>query len=87
MPAKEFTLEELIVKQQENKANRLAQNAENIVKITERASAAEGAEKARLEGLLQIHNNHKVILEAIDPLVVATERFNKQEENKAKLNK
>jgi hypothetical protein len=87
MPIKEFTLEELIAKQEENKAARLARNAENIVKITERAAAAQDAEKARLESLLQIHNDHKAILEAIDPSVVATERFNKQEENKAKLNK
>ena len=86
MPVKEFTLEELIVKQQESKADRLAKNAENIVKITERTAVAEGAEKTRLEGLLQIHNNHKVILEAIDPVVIATERFNKQEERKVKLN-
>ena len=34
MPVKEYTLEELIAKQQENKAIRLVQNAENIVKIS-----------------------------------------------------
>ena len=82
MPAKEFTLEELIAKQQENKARQLARNAENIAKVTERAAAAEGAEKARLVSLIKIHQDNKLEIEAIDPVAIATERFNKLEEKK-----
>jgi hypothetical protein len=77
MPAKEFTLEELIAKQQEAKAKKIANNAENIAKITARAAAAQGAEKARLVSLLKVHQDHKIEVEAIDPVAVATERFNK----------
>jgi len=77
MPAKEFTLEELIAKQQEAKAKKIANNAENIAKITARAAAAQGAEKARLVSLLKLHQDHKIEVEAIDPVAVATERFNK----------
>ena len=77
MPAKEITLEELIAKQEKAKADRLAMNAENIVKITERAATASGAEKARLVSLVKLHEDHKLIIEAIDPVAVATERFNK----------
>ena len=83
MPAKEFTLEELIAKQQENKAKQLARNAENIAKITERiAVAPSDAEKRRLQDLLTVHQNNKVEIEAIDPVAIATERFNKLEEKK-----
>lgn len=85
MPVKEFTLEELISKQQENKAERIARNLENIAKITERAAAAEGAEKARLEALLEVHKAHKIEVEAIDPVAVANERFSKLQEVKNKV--
>ena len=77
MPIKDLTLEELIAKQQENKAKKLAQNAENIAKISGRAAAAQGAEKARLEALLGVHEAHKAGVEASDPVAIATERFNK----------
>jgi len=77
MPIKEFTLEELIAKQQEAKAKKIANNAENIAKITARAAAAQGAEKARLVSLLKVHQDHKIEVEAIDPVAVATEKFNK----------
>lgn len=77
MPIKDLTLEELIAKQQENKAKKLAQNAENIAKISARAAAASGAEKARLEALLVVHQAHKAEVEASDPVAIATERFNK----------
>jgi F0F1-type ATP synthase alpha subunit len=81
MPVKEITLEELIAKQQEHKAKQAAMNAENIAKIIERAAAASGAEKVRLENLVKLHENHKLVVEAIDPVAVATERFNKIKKN------
>ena len=77
MPTKELTLEELIAKQEASKIARLATNTENIAKITERAAAASGAEKARLVSLVKLHEDHKLVIEAIDPVAVATERFNK----------
>ena len=82
MPAKEFTLEELIAKQQEAKAKKIANNAENIAKIEGRIAVAQGAEKTRLEDLLKIHQDHKIEVEAIDPIAVATERFNKLDKAK-----
>jgi len=82
MPAKEFTLEELIAKQQEAKAKKIANNAENIAKITARAAAAQGAEKARLVSLLKLHQDHKVEVESSDPVAIATERFNKLDKAK-----
>jgi len=82
MPAKEFTLEELIAKQQEAKAKKIANNAENIAKIEGRIAVAQGAEKTRLEDLLKIHQDHKIEVEAIDPVAVATERFNKLDKAK-----
>jgi hypothetical protein len=83
MPAKEFTLEELIAKQQEAKAKKIANNAENIAKIEGRiAVAPSDAEKRRLEDLLKIHQDHKIEVEAIDPVAVATERFNKLDKAK-----
>lgn len=81
MPGKEFTLEELIAKQEESKARKIAMNAENIAKITERAAAASGAEKARLVSLVKLHEDHKIKIEAMDSVVIATERFNKINEN------
>ena len=84
MPVKEFTLEELIAKQQDAKAERIAKNLQNIAKITERIDAAEGAEKVRLQGLLEIHNAHKIEVEGIDPVAIATARFNKLQERKDK---
>jgi hypothetical protein len=85
MPVKEITLEELIAKQEESKAKKIAMNAENIAKITERAaSAASNAEKARLVSLLKLHQDHKVEVESSDPVAIATERFNKLEERKVK---
>ena len=78
MSIRELTLEELIAKQQENKASKLARNAENIAKISGRiASAPSEAEKRRLEDLLKAHQAHTATLEAIDPVAVATERFEK----------
>ena len=77
MPVKEFTLEELIAKQQEAKAKKIANNAENIAKIEGRIAVARGAEKARLVNLLKVHQNHKVEVESSDPVAIATERFNK----------
>jgi len=82
MPAKELTLEELIAKQQEAKAKKIANNAENIAKIEGRIAVAQGAEKTRLEDLLKIHQDHKIEVEAIDPIAVATERFNKLDKAK-----
>ena len=82
MPVKEFTLEELIVKQQEAKVSKLAKNAENIAKIAQRVNVAQGAEKVRLSALLELHKGHTSEVEAIDPVAVATERFNKLEERK-----
>jgi len=78
MPAKEFTLEELIANQKQLKADKISKNLENIAKMSERAAAAaEGAEKDRLEGLVKLHQDYKVELEALDPIAIATERFNK----------
>lgn len=77
MPVKELTLEELIAKQEKNKAHRIDKNAENIAKITERAAAAQGAEKARLLSLLEAHKAHKIEIEASDAVAIATEKFNK----------
>jgi len=82
MPVKEFTLEELIAKQQEAKAKKLANNTDNIAKITGRAAIAQGAEKARLVSLLKTHEDYKAELEAIDPVAIATERFNKLDKAK-----
>jgi hypothetical protein len=84
MPNLDLTLEQLIAKQQENKAERIAKNLENIAKITERVAVAEGAEKVRLQGLLEIHNAHKIEVEGIDPVTIATARFNKLQELKSK---
>lgn len=78
MPIKEeITLEDIIAKQQDNKASRLAKNTENIAKIQERAAAASGEEKARLVSLLKSHQAYTAEIEAIDPVTIATERFNK----------
>jgi hypothetical protein len=85
MTNKEFTLEELITKQQEAKVSRLVKNAENIAKITQRADAAQGAEKVRLSALLELHKGHTSEVEATDIVAIATERFNKLEERKVKL--
>jgi hypothetical protein len=83
MPTKEFTLQELIVKQQETKASKLANNAENISKIQQRANDATGTEKVRLISLLKLHQDYASELEAIDPIAVATERFNKLDKAKS----
>ena len=82
MPVKEFTLEELIAKQQEAKVKKIANNAENIAKIEGRIAVAQGAEKARLVSLLKLHQDHKVEVESSDPVAIATERFNKLDKAK-----
>ena len=74
---KEITLEELIVKQQEAKAEKLSRNAENIAKLQQRVISASGAEKARLEDLVKLHQSQTAEIEASDPVAIATERFNK----------
>ena len=82
MPNNGFTLEELIAKQQEAKANKLVKNAENIAKITQRAATAQGAEEVRLLALLDLHKSHTNEVELIDAVAVATEGFNKIEERR-----
>lgn len=78
MTNKEFTLEELITKQQEAKISRLVKNAENIAKITQRVDAAQGAEKVRLSALLELHKGHTNELESIDVVAIATEKMFKR---------
>lgn len=80
MPRENVTLEDLIAKQQEIKASKLARNAENIAKIQQRAAAASGAEKVRLEDLVKLHQSYTAEVEAIDPVAIANEKFSKIQE-------
>ena len=76
------TLEEFITKQQEIKINKLAQNTENVAKITQRAADAQGPEEVRLLALLELHKSYTNEIELIDAVAIATEMFNKLEERK-----
>ena len=78
---KEITLEELIVKEKEGHEKRKELAGNNVLKIMERAAAATGSEKARLEALVVLHkNNHSNLLAVTEEQLVASanERFSKR---------
>lgn len=84
MKSIEKTLDETIKDAQDLINLSKERNLNNIQKIEARAIAASGEEKTRLEGLLQLHMNHKIELEGKDAIVEGTKRFN---ERTARLNK
>jgi hypothetical protein len=74
---KEMTLEELIAKETEMLEKNKQTTNSHIEKLTARHADAEGDEKSRLQSLIELHQNHLSILQSTDPVVSATEKFEK----------
>lgn len=80
MEKKELSLEELVAASKAVLVEKKNKTLNNIKKLQQRANAAEGEEKARLEALVALHSNHYQELEAItDESIEETAqlRFNK----------
>lgn len=77
-----ITLDNLVAREYQNRDRKLSQVLENISKITDRIAVSTGAEKERLQGLLEVHNSNKVELENIDPTQIAITKFTKLNSNK-----
>ena len=85
---KEYTLEEVLASEIERAAREKEKNLENIQKLQARAEAAVGAEKARLEALVTLHENHKATLDSVTPEVIearAQEKFEKLSSRQPKI--
>ena len=85
---KEYTLEEVLASEIERAAREKEKNLENIQKLQERAAAAVGEEKTRLEGLIALHQNHKATLDSVTPEVIeakAQEKFEKLSSRQPKI--
>ena len=81
MSRKEFTLEQLIVREKEGHEKRKELALNNVQKIEQRAALATGDEKTRLEALVVLHkNNHSNLLAVTEEQLVASanERFSKR---------
>jgi hypothetical protein len=82
---KEFTLEELIIKEKERHDKKKEIAGDNVLKIMERVALATGSEKERLEALVILHkNNHGKLLAVTEERLIAsaTESYNKQKISK-----
>lgn len=81
-----LTLQEFITKETERKSTQLTTTTGFIEKLTERKDAAtDVTEQNRLQGLIDLHTNFLSEVNGWDVTVMATERFNKQEERKSKV--
>jgi hypothetical protein len=74
---KEMTLEELIIRETEMLEKNKQTTNSHIEKLTVRHTYAVGDEKIRLQSLIELHQNHLSNLESTDPVVIATEKFQK----------
>lgn len=81
---KEKTLEEFITLEIKRVEREKERNLNNIQRLQERLSNANGDEKVRIEELINLQLNHKSILESITTEsieVIAQEKFEKRKIN------
>lgn len=80
-----MTLQEMEKREAELLAGQKAKTSGFITTLTERANAAEGDEKARLLGLVDLHTQRLAELEKEDPKANAAESFARWQEREAKM--